>query len=78
MIHFTGSVFKSKIKYPPLRPVVGGIIVAVAVFAMGTTRYIGLGIPTIVESFEKQLPLYDFAFKNDFYHCYPFGRISRR
>lgn len=63
MIHFTGSAFKSKIKYPPLRPVVGGIIVAVAVFAMGTTRYIGLGIPTIVESFEKQLPLYDFAFK---------------
>lgn len=63
MIHFTGSVFKSNIKYPPLRPVVGGIIVAVAVFAMGTTRYIGLGIPTIVESFEKQLPLYDFAFK---------------
>lgn len=63
MIHFTGSVFKSNIKYPPFRPVVGGIIVAVAVFAMGTTRYIGLGIPTIVESFEKQLPLYDFAFK---------------
>lgn len=63
MIHFTGSIFKSNIKYPPFRPVVGGIIVAVAVFAMGTTRYIGLGIPTIVESFEKQLPLYDFAFK---------------
>ncbi|NPA09646.1 MAG: voltage-gated chloride channel family protein [Chlorobi bacterium] len=63
MIHFTGSIFKSKIKYPPFRPVVGGIIVAVAVFAIGTTRYIGLGIPTIVESFEKQLPLYDFAFK---------------
>lgn len=63
MIHFMGTAFKSKIKYPPLRPVIGGILVAVAVFAMGTTRYIGLGIPTIVESFEKQLPLYDFAFK---------------
>ncbi|WP_415326584.1 voltage-gated chloride channel family protein [Chryseobacterium sp. MMS23-Vi53] len=62
-IHWVGSAFKSKIKYPPLRPVIGGIIVAVAVFAMGTTRYIGLGIPTIVESFEKQLPLYDFALK---------------
>jgi H+/Cl- antiporter ClcA len=61
VIHWTGSVFKSNIKYPPLRPVVGGIIVAAAVFAMGTTRYIGLGIPTIVESFEKKLPLYDFA-----------------
>jgi H+/Cl- antiporter ClcA len=66
VIHWTGSVFKSNIKYPPLRPVVGGIIVAAAVFAMGTTRYIGLGIPTIVESFEKQLPLYDFALKMAF------------
>ncbi|KFF20798.1 voltage-gated chloride channel family protein [Chryseobacterium sp. JM1] len=63
MIHRTGSVFKSKIKYPPFRPVVGGIIVAFAVFAMGTTRYIGLGIPVILESFKQQLPLYDFALK---------------
>ncbi|NIF06399.1 voltage-gated chloride channel family protein [Chryseobacterium sp. Tr-659] len=63
IIHWAGSVFKSNIKYPPLRPVVGGIIIALAVFAMGTTRYIGLGIPVIVESFEKQLPLYDFALK---------------
>ncbi|PRB04560.1 chloride channel protein [Chryseobacterium sp. MYb7] len=63
MIHWMGSFFKSKIKYPPLRPVVGGIIVALAVFAMGTTRYIGLGVPVILESFEKQLPLYDFALK---------------
>lgn len=62
-IHWAGSVFKSKITYPPLRPVVGGILVAVAVFTMGTTRYIGLGIPTIIESFEQQLPLYDFALK---------------
>ncbi len=63
IIHRTGSVFRAKIKYPPLRPVIGGIIIALAVFAMGTTRYIGLGVPVIVESFEKQLPLYDFALK---------------
>ncbi|WP_288448202.1 voltage-gated chloride channel family protein [uncultured Chryseobacterium sp.] len=63
LIHWMGSAFKSKIKYPPLRPVAGGIIIVLAVFAMGTTRYIGLGIPMIVESFEKQLPLYDFALK---------------
>ncbi|REC79256.1 chloride channel protein [Chryseobacterium elymi] len=63
ILHWAGSFFKSKIKYPPFRPVVGGIIVALAVFAMGTTRYIGLGIPVIVESFERQLPLYDFALK---------------
>ncbi|MDR6465188.1 voltage-gated chloride channel family protein [Chryseobacterium sediminis] len=63
IIHWAGSVFKSKIKYPPLRPLIGGVIIALAVFAMGTTRYIGLGVPVIVESFEKQLPLYDFALK---------------
>ncbi|WP_241330865.1 voltage-gated chloride channel family protein [Chryseobacterium arthrosphaerae] len=63
IIHWMGSFFKSKIHYPPLRPVIGGIIIALAVFAMGTTRYIGLGVPVIIESFEKQLPLYDFALK---------------
>lgn len=62
-IHWAGALFKSKIKYPPLRPVVGGTIIALAVLLMGTTRYIGLGVPVIVESFEKQLPFYDFALK---------------
>ncbi len=63
MMHKTGFVFKSKISYPPLRPLIGGVLVAVAVFTMGTTRYIGLGIPVIEEAFGKQLPLYDFALK---------------
>lgn len=65
-IHFTSSIFKSKIKFPPFRPFVGGVIVALAVWAMGTTKYIGLGIPTIVESFNQQLPPYDFALKMAF------------
>ncbi len=63
IIHRAGSVFTSYIKYPPFRPVIGGIIIAVLVLIMGTTRYIGLGIPAISESFEKQLPLYDFILK---------------
>lgn len=62
-IHKASAVFKSKIAYPPLRPLVGGIIVALAVWAIGTTKYIGLGIPTIVSSFDNQLPAYDFALK---------------
>jgi H+/Cl- antiporter ClcA len=65
-IHWTGRLFKSKIAYPPLRPFVGGIIVALAVWAIGTTKYIGLGIPTIVQSFDQQLPAYDFALKMAF------------
>ncbi|SKC05070.1 voltage-gated chloride channel family protein [Dyadobacter psychrophilus] len=63
LTHYLGGIFKEKISFPPLRPVVGGAIVALAVFGMGTTRYIGLGIPVIVESFSEQLPAYDFALK---------------
>jgi H+/Cl- antiporter ClcA len=63
LIHQLGSIFKSQISYPPLRPLVGGIIVAAAVWAIGTTKYIGLGIPTIVDSLDIQLPAYDFALK---------------
>lgn len=62
-LHKAGSIFKSKISYPPLRPFVGGLIVALSVWAIGTTKYIGLGIPTIVQSFDQQLPAYDFAIK---------------
>ncbi|MGV0940977.1 voltage-gated chloride channel family protein [Empedobacter sp. ULE_I140] len=62
-IHKASSIFKSKIEYPPFRPLIGGVIVALAVWAIGTTKYIGLGIPTIVQSFEEQLPMYDFALK---------------
>lgn len=64
LIHRVTKVFQY-IKYPPLRPVVGGAIVALAVYAIGT-RYIGLGIPVIVESFGTQLPAYDFALKMAF------------
>ena len=53
----------SHIKYPPLRPFIGGLILAICVFLMGTTKYIGLGIPTIVEAFEAPPPYYDFAIK---------------
>ncbi|PSL32301.1 voltage-gated chloride channel family protein [Dyadobacter jiangsuensis] len=61
-IHFCSQQFKQYIAYPPLRPVVGGIIVSVGVWLIGT-RYIGLGVPVIVESFTTQLAPYDFALK---------------
>ena len=34
-----------------LRPLLGGIVIALAVWLLGTTKYIGLGVPTIVASF---------------------------
>lgn len=61
--HFFTAVFKTTIHYPPLRPLVGGIVIALAVWMLGTTKYIGLGVPTIVASFSEELPYYDFILK---------------
>ncbi len=61
--HFWSNLFKNSIKYPPLRPVIGGAILAIAIYFMGTTKYIGLGIPTIVDAFNLNLNSYDFLLK---------------
>ncbi len=61
--HWWGKMFSRYITFPPLRPFVGGIIIAIAVFLMGTTKFIGLGIPTIVNSFETEQLIYVFLLK---------------
>lgn len=61
--HLWGNLFKNKIKYPPLRPVIGGVVLAITIYFMGTTKYIGLGIPTIVDAFNVNLNSYDFILK---------------
>jgi H+/Cl- antiporter ClcA len=66
LTHQISAYFKAKISYPPFRPLVGGILVTIAIQAVGTTKYIGLGIPTIVSAFETQLPPWDFAVKIGF------------
>jgi H+/Cl- antiporter ClcA len=53
----------SKIKYPPLRPFIGGIILIGIIYLIGDTRYIGLGIPVISEAFTQQEAYYTFAIK---------------
>ena len=63
LMHAVSAAFKSAIAWPPLRPFAGGIIVAGAVFAIGTTKYIGLGIPTTLAAFSSRLPPYDWALK---------------
>jgi H+/Cl- antiporter ClcA len=52
-----------KIPFPPLRPFLGGVVIAGAFLLMGNLRYAGLGIPVIVEAFEQPVPFYDFALK---------------
>ncbi|WP_226389911.1 chloride channel protein [Penaeicola halotolerans] len=61
--HFWAEFFKGLVSKAMWRPFVGGVFIALSVWMMGTDRYIGLGIPTIIESFEGPLPWYDFIVK---------------
>ncbi|WP_229420398.1 voltage-gated chloride channel family protein [Pseudoduganella albidiflava] len=57
--HALSGFMKRHVAYAPLRPLIGGAVVAVAVWAVGTQRYVGLGIPVIVEAFAHPLPIWD-------------------
>lgn len=57
--HFWSGFFSKHIAYAPFRPFFGGIAVALLVWASGSTKFIGLGIETIVSAFETPLPWYD-------------------
>jgi H+/Cl- antiporter ClcA len=61
--HALGGWMKRRIPYAPMRPLLGGAVVAAVAWASGAERYIGLGIPTIVEAFQHPLAPYDFAAK---------------
>ncbi len=61
--HKLSAFMKRRVGYPPLRPFIGGVVVATAVWAIDGYRYIGLGIPTIVEAFHQPLAPWDFLGK---------------
>lgn len=61
--HFWSSLFSKNIKYPPLRPVIGGIVLAIAIAGFGFTKFSGLGVPVIVDSFSNPNQWYDFMLK---------------
>jgi H+/Cl- antiporter ClcA len=63
LTHAISKAFAKLIAYPPLRPVAGGVLVALAMWGLGTMRYAGLGVPVIVEAFQHQLGAQDFALK---------------
>lgn len=46
-----------------MRPFVGGLILVIAIYFIGTTKYIGLGVPSIVDSFSNPNQSYDFLLK---------------
>ncbi|PKB19981.1 voltage-gated chloride channel family protein [Janthinobacterium sp. 64] len=64
--HGLSALIKRSIAYAPLRPLIGGLVVAIAVWLIGTDKYIGLGIPTIVDALKEPLPAYDFLGKMAF------------
>lgn len=64
--HAVSGFIKRRITYAPLRPFAGGIVVVVAALLLRTPQCLGLGIPTIVESFQQPLPAYDFIGKFGF------------
>ena len=61
--HALSGWMKRRVPYGPLRPLLGGSVVAAAVLALGADRYIGLGIPTIQAAFAQPLAPWDFAGK---------------
>ncbi|MDB5774508.1 MAG: voltage-gated chloride channel protein [Herbaspirillum sp.] len=64
--HGLSDYMKTHVRYAPLRPFIGGVVVAVAVWIVGSQRYIGLGIPTIVEAFQQPLSAWNFVGKMAF------------
>ena len=62
LTHGIGKV-SSRIKYPPLRPVAGGTLVAGLLWLVGPVRFGGLGVPVIVEAFQHPLASTDWAIK---------------
>jgi H+/Cl- antiporter ClcA len=61
--HALSAAIKRRLAYPPARPLLGGVLVALAGCLPGTAKYLGLGIPTIVAAFAQRLPQYDFLGK---------------
>jgi len=63
---YTGKIFDalfSKIKFEPMRPFIGGIIIALFIVVANSTKYIGLGIPSIIDAFNEPAGNFDFALK---------------
>ncbi len=61
-LHFWSNLFKSNINYPPLRPFFGGFLIILVILILGT-KHIGLGIPTISNSFLEFQNPEDFIIK---------------
>lgn len=61
--HLWSQLFSKYIQYAPFRPLIGGTILAIIIFFIGTTKYVGLGVSEIVNAFSTPNESYDFLLK---------------
>lgn len=61
--HFWNRLFTKYIPFTPIRPLVGGAVLAIIIYSIDTTKYIGLGVPEIVNAFSNPNESYDFLLK---------------
>ncbi|WP_430612023.1 chloride channel protein [Flavobacterium sp. JP2137] len=60
---FWSGLFKKYLRYPPLRPFVGGLLFVLLYLYIGDTAYLGLGLPTILNAFEQAQGMEVFVLK---------------
>lgn len=65
-VHGLSGFMKRCIRYAPLRPLIGGVIIAAGLWFLPAWRYAGLGLPVMAESFSGQLLPWDFLGKMAF------------
>ncbi len=63
LTHGLTLFLKTKLKYPLLRPILGGCLIILLTQSFGSERFLGLGIPEIESSFKVPVPLFDFLGK---------------
>lgn len=61
--HLLSAATKRWLPYAPLRPLAGGVVMVLAVWATGTHRYIGLGDLVINDALRQPVPPWDFLAK---------------
>ena len=64
--HGLSAFMKQRVAYAPLRPMLGGIVLAGVIWSTDAWRYAGLSLPGLAQAFTEPLPWWDFALKGLF------------
>lgn len=57
--HALSAFMKQHVSYAPWRPLIGGLLLVAVVMTLDVDRYLGLGIPVMVQAFEQPLAPWD-------------------